>query len=171
MNLALLESLRKAALANVHVSNEFTKAGRVYSQNGSRYFTYVLLLENGGKNDKIYVGDTDNIYSRLMTHIEMTPSSAAWVKMHGPVKRVLEITYDAPPGAEKERFLEYASIFGFQNVRGSWWCRVANSNAPFMLDEFVRGQVSHNFMSRSEIRQIERDIRDIVAERVAHIDA
>jgi len=165
MNSELLASLRNAALANVHVGNEFTKAGRQYNQNGSRYFTYVLLLENGGKNDKIYVGDTDNIYSRLMTHFEMTPSSAAWVKMHGPVKRVLEITYDAPPGAEKERFLEYASIFGFPNVRGSWWCRTANTNAPFMLDEFVRGQVNHNFMSRSEIRQIEREIREIVAER------
>ena len=57
MNSELLTSLRKAALANVHVSNEFTKAGRAYNQNGSRYFTYVLLLENGGKNDKIYVGD------------------------------------------------------------------------------------------------------------------
>ena len=100
-----------------------------------------------------------------MSHIEMSPSSAAWVKLHGPVKRVLEITYDAQPGAEKERFLEYASIFGFPNVRGSWWCRVANANAPFMLDEFVRGQMSHNFMSRSEIRQIEKEIREIVAER------
>jgi hypothetical protein len=34
-----------------------------------------------------------------------------------------------------------------------------------MLDEFVRGQMSHNFMSRSEIRQIEKEIREIVAER------
>jgi hypothetical protein len=106
-----------------------------------------------------------------MAHFEMSPSSAAWVKMHGPVKRVLEITYDAQPGAEKERFLEYASIFGFPNVRGSWWCRVAvNSSAPFMLDEFVRGQMAHNFMSRAEIRKLEREIREIVAERVGHID-
>ena len=166
MNSELLSKLRQSALSQIHVGNEFKKAGRSYNQNGSRYFTYVLLLENGGKNDKIYVGDTDNIYTRLMTHIEMSPSSAAWVKMHGPVKRVLEITHDAQPGAERERFLEYASIFGFPNVRGSWWCRTANANAPYMMDEFVRGQVPHKFMSRSEIRQIEKDIREIVAERL-----
>ena len=106
MNSELLSKLRQSALSQIHVGNEFKKAGRSYNQNGSRYFTYVLLLENGGKNDKIYVGDTDNIYTRLMTHIEMSPSSAAWVKMHGPVKRVLEITHDAQPGAERERFLE-----------------------------------------------------------------
>lgn len=167
MNTEILETLKKAAISNIHVSNEFTKAGRTYNQNGSRYFTYVLLLENGGKNDKIYVGDTDNIYNRLITHFELAQGSAAWVKKHGPVKRVLEITYDAPPGAEKERFLEYASIFGFQNVRGSWWCRTANSNSPFMLDEFVRGKMKHNFMSRAEIHSIERDIREIVAERIS----
>jgi predicted GIY-YIG superfamily endonuclease len=166
MNSELLSKLRQSALSQIHVGNEFKKAGRNYNQNGSRYFTYVLLLENGGKNDKIYVGDTDNIYTRLLTHIEGSESSAKWVKMFGPVKRILEITHDAQPGAERERFLEYASIFGFPNVRGSWWCRTANSNAPYMMDEFVRGQVAHKFMSRSEIHQIERDIRTIAAERL-----
>jgi hypothetical protein len=94
----------------------------------------------------------------------MNESSAKWVKMHGPVKRVLEITYDAPPGAERERFLEYADIFGFENVRGSNWCQNTMST-PFILDDFKRGQMSHKFMTRDEIRQIELDIRKIVAER------
>lgn len=169
MNNDLLQRLREAALSQIHVGNEFKKAGRTYNQNGSRYFTYVLLLENGGKNDKIYVGDTDNIYSRLLAHIELSPSSAAWVKKHGPVKRILEITYDAKPGAEKERFLEYASIFGFPNVRGSWWCRTADASAPYFLDEFVRGKVPHNFLSRSEIHQIEKDIRKIASERLEDV--
>lgn len=167
MNSDLLETLRQSALSNVRVSNEFHKIGRGYNTNGSRYFTYVLLLENEGKNDKIYVGDTDNIYSRLIAHFDMSSSSAAWVKKFGPVKRILEITYDAQSGAEKERFLEYASIFGFPNVRGSFWCKSApNSSAPFMLDEFVRGQMPHKFMNRQEIRQIEKDIREIVAQRI-----
>lgn len=167
MESELLNVLREAAVSNVKVGNEFKKRGRTVNQNGSRYFTYVLLLENEGKNDKIYVGDTDNIYQRLISHMEMSQNSAAWVKKYGPVKRILEITYDAPPNAEKERFLEYASIFGFPNVRGSWWCRTTgNSNAPFLLDEFVRGQMKHNFLNRQEIRQIEKDIREIVAQRM-----
>jgi predicted GIY-YIG superfamily endonuclease len=161
MNQALMESLRQVALSNVKASNEFKNIGRTYNNNGSKFFTYTLQLQN----DKIYVGDSDNIFQRLLAHFEMSDSSSKWIKQHGPVKRILEITYDAPVGAEKERFMEYASIFGFPNVRGSWWCRV-DQNPPFMLDEFVRGQMSHNFMSRSEIRKIEKDIREIVAERV-----
>jgi predicted GIY-YIG superfamily endonuclease len=164
MNEELLASLRESAVTQIRVGNEYKKLNREFNgQNGSRYFTYVLLLQN----NKLYVGDTDNIYARLMAHFEMSSSSAAWVKQHGPVQRILEITYDAQPGAERERFLEYASIFGFENVRGSWWCRVSkNATAPYFLDEFERGKMPHKFMSRLEIKQIERDIRKIVAERI-----
>jgi predicted GIY-YIG superfamily endonuclease len=156
----LLSALKDQALSNIRVSNEYTKLGRGHENNGNRFFTYALLLQNG----KIYVGDTSNIYSRLAAHIEMNESSAKWVKMHGPVKRVLEITYDAPPGAENERTLEFADIFGFENVRGGWYCR-GTMSTPIVLDDFKRGQVKHKFMSRDEIRQIELDIRAIVAER------
>jgi predicted GIY-YIG superfamily endonuclease len=156
----LLEALRQSSLTNVHVTNEYTKLGRPsYHTNGNRFFTYVLQLSN----NKIYVGDTSNIYSRLISHFEMSESSAKWVKTHGPVKRILEITYDAPPGAERERFMEYASIFGFDNVRGSCWCK-ESMTTPFGLDEFKRGQVPHKFLSRSEIHQVEKDIRKIVSE-------
>ena len=158
----LLEALRQSSLTNVHVSNEYTKLGRPsYHTNGNRFFTYVLQLNN----NKIYVGDTSNIYSRLISHFEMSESSAKWVKTHGPVKHVLEITYDAPPGAERERFMEYASIFGFDNVRGSCWCK-DNMTKPYGLDDFKRGKMSHKFLSRSEIRQVEKDIRAIVSEKI-----
>ena len=53
----------------------------------ARYFTYVLLLQQG----KIYVGSTDNIYTRLADHFSGSPSSALWVKEYGPVVRVVEI--------------------------------------------------------------------------------
>jgi len=158
----LLEALRQSSRSNVHVSNEYTRLGRPsYHTNGNRFFTYVLQLSN----NKIYVGDTSNIYSRLISHFEMSESSSVWVKTHGPVKRILEITYDAPAGAERERFMEYASIFGFDNVRGSCWCRETMSK-PYGLDEFKRGQMSHKFLSRSEIHQVEKDIRAIVSEMI-----
>jgi len=158
----LLEALRQSSRSNVHVSNEYTRLGRPsYHTNGNRFFTYVLQLSN----NKIYVGDTSNIYSRLISHFEMSESSSVWVKTHGPVKRILEITYDAPPGAELERFMEYASIFGFENVRGSCWCKEKMS-PPQRLADFKRCQVSHKFLSRSEIHQVEKDIRAIVAEMI-----
>jgi len=158
---SLLEVLKKCSIANIHVSNEYARLGREYETNGNRYFTYVLQLNN----NKIYVGDTSNIYSRLISHFQMSPSSAKWVKTHGPVKRILEITYDAKEGAERERFAEYASIFGFENVRGSCWCRDVMS-PPYWLADFKRGQMTHKFLSRSEIHEVEKDIRSIVAEMI-----
>jgi len=158
----LLEALKNSSLSNVHVANEYTKRDRPsYHTNGNRFFTYVLQLSN----NKIYVGDTSNIYARLISHFQMSESSAKWVRTHGPVVRILEITYDAPPGAERERFMEYASIFGFENVRGSCWCR-DSMTSPFGLNEFKRGQMPHKFLNRSEIHQVERDIRAIVSELI-----
>lgn len=154
----LLEVLRTCSLANIRVLNEYTQLGR-HNGNGNRYFTYVLQLAN----NKLYVGDTSNIYTRLLSHFQMSESSAKWVKTHGPVKRILEITFDAPPGAERERFMEYASIFGFENVRGSCWCR-DSMPPPVGLSDFQRGQVSHKFLSRAEIHQVEKDIRGILSE-------
>ena len=161
MDQDLLHVLRESALANVKVSNKYLSMNREY-YNGNRYFTYALLLQN----NKIYVGDTCNIYSRLMSHFEMSESSAKWVKLNGPVKRVLEITYDAPPGAENERTLEYADIFGYENVRGGYHCKIDMSNPPGSLDNFKRGKMSHKFLQRDEIRQIELDIRAIVSEKI-----
>ncbi|ABU43692.1 GIY-YIG catalytic domain-containing endonuclease [Paramecium bursaria Chlorella virus NY2B] len=160
MDYELLQTLRESAIANVRVYNQYKQMNREY-YNGSRYFTYALLLQN----NKIYVGDTSNIYSRLMSHFEMSESSAKWVKLHGPVKRILEITYDAPPGAEQERTLEYADIFGYENVRGGYHCRLNMQNPPLSLENFKRGQMTHNFMNRDEIRQIELDIRNIILEK------
>jgi predicted GIY-YIG superfamily endonuclease len=160
-----LQVLRECAIANAKVSNLYKKMNRSY-YNGNKYFTYALLLQN----NKIYVGETFNIYSRLMTHFEMSESSAKWVRLHGPVKRILEITYDAPLGAENERTLEYADIFGYENVRGGYHCMLELSKPPLALETFKRGQMKHKFMQRDEIRQIELDIRTIVSEKIDNHD-
>jgi predicted GIY-YIG superfamily endonuclease len=158
MDTALLDVLYKSAVLNVNVKKEYTKRGRKYDSNGNRYFTYALLLQD----NKIYVGDTNNIYMRLLNHFEMSDASSKWVKMHGPVKRILEITYDAPEGAENERTLEFSDIFGHENVRGGFYCKVNQNNAPDALHFFERGQVKHNFMPREEIKRIERQIRELI---------
>jgi predicted GIY-YIG superfamily endonuclease len=160
MDHELLQVLRENAISNVMVSNEYLRLDRDY-YSGSRYFTYALLLQDG----KIYVGETNNIYARLMSHFEMSESSAKFVKLYGPVKRVLEITYDAPPGAENERTLEYADIFGWENVRGGYHCRLNMQTPPTTLADFERGTMRHKFLQRDEIRMIEKDIREIVAMR------
>jgi hypothetical protein len=157
----LLTVLRECASSNIRVSNEYSKLGRRYNTNGNRYFTYALLLQNG----RIYIGDSDSPHLRLMAHFEGSESSAKWVKENGPVKRILEITWDAPPGAERERFFEYASIFGFENVRGSNWCQ-KTMTTPISLENFERGKMSHKFMKRDEIHKIEKEIRELISERI-----
>ncbi len=144
----LLGVLLDSARANVRVRHEYRQRKR---STDVKYFTYALLLDEG----KIYVGETDNIYQRLLEHMTMSNSSAMWVRKHGPVRRVLEITSDAPEGAEEERTLEYMSIFGWENVRGSGWCRKRMLGPPAKLETYVRGEMKHSYMTR-------RDIDDIV---------
>lgn len=141
----LLRVLLDSARANVKVRHEYRKRKRT-----TKYFTYALLLEEG----KIYVGETDNIYQRLLEHMTMSNSSAMWVRKHGPVRRVLEITSNAPEGAEEERTLEYMSTFGWENVRGSGWCRKRMLGPPAKLETYVRGEMKHAFMSRQDVDDI-----------------
>lgn len=154
----LLRVLLDSARANIRVRHEYRKRKRSCD---AKYFTYALLLDEG----KIYVGETDNIYQRLLEHLTMSTSSAVWVRKHGPVRRVLEITSNAPEGAEEERTLEYMSTFGWENVRGSGWCRQRMLGPPPKLDTYIRGEMKHTFMSRQDVddivEQVERLSEDL----------
>ncbi len=143
----ILKVLLDSASANVRVRQEYRKRKRRYE---TKFFTYALLLENG----KIYVGDTNNIYQRLLEHVTLSASSAMWVREHGPVRRVLEITFDAQEGAEEERTLDYMTMFGWENVRGSGWCRKRMLSPPAKLESHARGEMKHSFVSRKGIDEI-----------------
>lgn len=147
----LLRVLLENTRSNLNVRQAYARRNRSVED---RFFTYALLLQDG----KIYVGSTNNIYQRLLDHSMMTTSSSLWVREHGPVKRVLEITTKAPPGAEAERTLEYMSIFGWEAVRGGGWCKMKMSSPPASLEDFTRGQMPHNFLPRSRITEIWRAI-------------
>ncbi len=69
----------------------------------ARYYTYVLMLQNS----KFYVGSTDNIYNRLLDHCTMSASSAVWVRQHGPVHRVVEVSRNCRADDETYKTLEY----------------------------------------------------------------
>jgi predicted GIY-YIG superfamily endonuclease len=153
----LLTTLYNTASAQVKMRNAYTSIGRVYgSQN--KYFTYALLLKRGC----VYVGSTDNIYTRLADHTMMNKSASLWVRENGPIERILEITYDAPECAETERTLDYMSMFGFEKVRGASWCRASLRSPPADLLEFKRGQVQHHFMTREEIEQIRDHVHQLI---------
>lgn len=117
----------------------------------ARYFTYVLLLQRG----KFYVGNSDNIYQRLLDHFSMTQSSAVWVREHGPVQRVVEISRNCPRDEEAYKTLEYMDLFGWENVRGGSYCRPSMRSAPVALADFKRDPARRvDYMSREEIDRV-----------------
>lgn len=114
-----------------------------------RFFTYVLLLQQG----RLYVGSTDNIYTRLYDHFTCAPSSAIWVKEYGPPIRVVEIIKNSKPHDEHQKFVEYASKFGFDVVRGAGYCRLSLREPPCIRD-YIPHTTPIESMSRNDIDTI-----------------
>lgn len=125
----------------------------------ARYFTYVLLLQNG----KMYVGNTDNIYQRLLEHCLMSPSAAVWVREHGPVARVVEICRNCTREDETYKTLEYMSLFGWEHVRGAAWCRPEMRAPPVPLAEFTREPRPFEYMTRRDMDGVLARVRELAA--------
>ena len=137
---------------------------RVKRDPGARYFTYVLLLQD----NKMYVGNTDNIYNRLLDHCLMSASSSVWVRQHGPVQRVVEISRDCSREDEMYKTMEYMCLFGWQNVRGASYCRPAMRAAPAALADFRRDSTKRfDYLTRREIDQVVAVVRDLAEQQSA----
>ena len=126
----------------------------------AKYYTYVLLLQNG----KFYVGNTDNIYMRLYHHFTMSQFSAAWVRTHGPVVRVVEILRNCKKEDEHYKTMQYCSMFGCENVRGSWYSRVHANFLLYGTEKFVPDRTDLESLSRIEIEAIENEIYRLIKE-------
>lgn len=154
------ELLLRSARLHVAITRGYRTAKR--DQN-ARYFTYVLLLQGG----HLYVGSSDNIYRRMLEHFTMSPSSAIWVKQHGPVERVLEITVNSTVDDERYKTLEYMSLFGWEKCRGGGWCRTDVNGPPAALATFRRDRLDFEALSRHEIDEVVAAVRDMAAEMAA----
>ena len=153
--------LVQAARLSVRIRREYA---RIKTDPGARYFTYVLLLQRG----KLYVGSSDNIVQRLMEHHAMSPSSAVWVREHGPVQRVVEVCRNSSADDETYKTLEYMTMFGWDNVRGAGWCRSDMARPPQALETFERDPARPwHFLGRREIDVVLRHVRDLTAELTA----
>lgn len=131
---------------------------RLKQDTHAKYYTYVLQLQDG----KFYVGNTDNIYTRLLDHMLMTQSSALWVRHHGPVQAVLEISRNSAASDEHYKTLQYMSMFGWENVRGSSYCKVQMYNPPEALRGFARSRDGEfEYLTREEIDAVLEAIREL----------
>tara|TARA_A100001015_G_scaffold290663_1_gene363965 strand:+ start:43 stop:579 length:537 start_codon:yes stop_codon:yes gene_type:complete len=85
---------------------------------------YRLLL----KDDKIYIGKSNNIENRINSH--MNNDGSAWTKKYNYVKRLPTITNKSDSLFwELEETLENIYLFGIDNVRGSMFCQITLSRA------------------------------------------
>jgi len=79
-------------------------------------FIYVLSL----KNDKYYVGKTENPKFRLDTHFKN--GGCYWTKKYNPVQ-IIGLFPDCDDFDEDKYTLKYMSKYGVDNVRGGSFCR------------------------------------------------
>lgn len=154
---ALMPKLLQSARLSLEIRNEYARLKR---DTTAKYYTYVLQLQE----DKFYVGNTDNPYTRLLDHRLMTPSSSLWVKQYGPVKRIVEISRNSSKTDEHYKTLLYMSMFGWQNVRGSSYCKIQMFGPPEALKTFARDRdAEFDYLSREEIEAVEAAIVDLEA--------
>lgn len=153
--------LLQSARLSLAIRREYA---RVKRDAGAKYYTYVLQLQEG----KFYVGNTDNIYQRLLDHRMMTPSTALWVKHYGPVERVLEVVRNCSKDDEHYKTMQYMSMFGWQNVRGSSYCKVRMFGPPAALKVFARTRDGEfEYLSAEEMEGVLRDIDEMAAQQSA----
>eukprot|EP01050_Picozoa_sp_SAG11_P002869 SAG11_NODE_151_length_14583_cov_21.306200_3_plen_103_part_00 len=89
---------------------------------------YCLKLEN----DKYYVGITYNLNLRYAQH--EAGEGARWTRRHKPIE-VIEVFMHGSEELENAKTKEYMLKYGWENLRGGYWCKVDYKSPPAMLTE------------------------------------
>lgn len=95
---------------------------------GTEYI-YVWELEGG----KYYIGYSENLSVRLEQHT--SGEGAIWTKKYKPLS-IIEIIRGGKD-VEKSKTLEYMKLKGFDNVRGSGWCKIDYTSIPPMVQDYI----------------------------------
>lgn len=146
------DSLYKLLLRSANITVKIRRAyQRLKDFGDAKFFTYVLLLQNG----HVYVGNSDNIFVRLMEHFLLSQNSSHWVREHGPVVRVLELIQHSSKDDELYKMLEWCDLVGHHKVRGAAYCKVDTRSPPPQLAGFRRDSTrAFQYATRSEIDDI-----------------
>lgn len=159
----ITQDLLDAATLAMRIRCTYARLGYSHKE---RYWTYVVLLQN----NTVYVGSTNNPYQRLLDHELQSESSSVWVRQHGPVVRILELVQGSGPGDEKYKYLEYCSMYGWQNVRGHAYCRSVQTSPPMGLHTFERDRADFDYLPRRDVDAIHAAVKDLAKQFKAVVD-
>lgn len=80
---------------------------------------YIYVLKQ--KNDKYYIGKSNNPEIRIENH--MTLNGSFWTKLYEPIN-VIEIIPNCDDYDEDKYTLKYMEKYGVENVRGGSFCEI-----------------------------------------------
>ena len=89
---------------------------------------YCLKLED----EKYYVGMTYNFNLRYAQH--ECGEGARWTRRHRPID-VVEIIPNSGGEMENLKTKEYVEKYGWENVRGGYWCKMDYKSPPSILSK------------------------------------
>jgi hypothetical protein len=150
--------LLKSAELNIQIRRKYQA---VKPSSETKYYTYVLMLQGG----RIYVGNSDNIYTRLTEHFLQSTHSSNWVREHGPPLRVMEIVRNSCADDERYKTLEWCDLVGYEYVRGAAYCKMDSRGPPPPLATFNRDPGrTFEYLNREEIDDIVRTCKKLATQ-------
>lgn len=98
---------------------------------------YVLHLED----DFYYVGKTHYLRRRLDQHNREGIGGSEWTKLHSPVKMIARHTFYVENEHDEDKYenritIETMKTYGWQRVRGGYWCEVCEANTLVKLHRY-----------------------------------
>jgi predicted GIY-YIG superfamily endonuclease len=101
-------------------------------------YIYTLLLED----NRYYIGRTANIFKRLSQHF--TSKGSIYTKKFKPIK-ILEIVIEETCYDEKNKTIEYMKKYGWEKVRGSYWCSLSIKQPTILKKNEINNYNYNNF--------------------------
>jgi predicted GIY-YIG superfamily endonuclease len=126
----------------------------------TKNYIYVLKLVE----DRYYVGRTINIFRRIQEHF--TGVGSIYTKKYKPLK-VIEVEEEITPEDERKMTFKYVEKYGWEKVRGSYWCSLEIKRWPNLKSyEKMKSQRDKKLL---EMANLEKNIKNMYVDENKNI--